>query len=96
MLYADGHALRDPQLSPVYGNFSGFPPMILTSSTRDLSLFNTAGVHRKLRQAGVVADLHVFESHSHAQYQGDPEAPETKEHFGEPTSCQTHDIADLV
>jgi len=82
-LYANGHDLRDPQLSPVYGDFSGFPPTILTSGTRDLFLSNTVRVHRKLRQAGVVADLHVFEGQSHAQYLGDPDAPETKEHFGE-------------
>jgi acetyl esterase/lipase len=44
---------------------------------------NTVRVHRKLRQAGVVADLHVFEGQSHAQYAGDADAPETKEHFGE-------------
>ena len=43
-------------------------------------------VHRKLRQAGAVADLHVFEGQSHAQYAGDPVAPETKEHFDELTA----------
>jgi len=85
-LYANGHDLRDPQLSPVYGDFSGFPPTILTSGTRDLFLSNTVRVHRKLRQAGVVADLHVFEGQSHAQYAGDPDAPETKEHFSELTA----------
>jgi epsilon-lactone hydrolase len=85
-LYANGHDLKDPQLSPVYGDFSGFPPTILTSGTRDLFLSNTVRVHRKLRQAGVVADLHVFEGQSHAQYAGDPDAPETKEHFGELTA----------
>jgi epsilon-lactone hydrolase len=85
-LYANGHDLKDPQLSPVYGDLSGFPPTILTSGTRDLFLSNTVRVHRKLRQAGVVADLHVFEGQSHAQYAGDPGAPETKEHFGELTA----------
>jgi epsilon-lactone hydrolase len=85
-LYANGHDLRDPQLSPVYGDFSGFPPTILTSGTRDLFLSNTVRVHRKLRQAGGVADLHVFEGQSHAQYAGDPDAPETREHFGELTA----------
>jgi monoterpene epsilon-lactone hydrolase len=85
-LYANGHDLRDPQLSPVYGDFSGFPPTILTSGTRDLFLSNTVRVHRKLRQAGVVTDLHVFEGQSHAQYAGDPDAPETREHFGELTA----------
>jgi monoterpene epsilon-lactone hydrolase len=85
-LYANGHDLRDPQLSPIYGDLSGFPPTILTSGTRDLFLSNTVRVHRKLRQAGVVADLHVFEGQSHAQYAGDPDAPETKEHFSELTA----------
>ena len=82
-LYANGTDLKDPQLSPVYGDYAGFPPTILTSGTRDLFLSNTVRVHRKLRQAGVVSDLHVFEGQSHAQYAGDPHAPETKEHFGE-------------
>jgi acetyl esterase/lipase len=85
-LYANGHDLKDPQLSPIYGDFSGFPPTILTSGTRDLFLSNTVRTHRKLRQAGVVSDLHVFEGQSHAQYAGDPDAPETKEHFGELTA----------
>jgi acetyl esterase/lipase len=39
--------------------------------------------HRKLRQAGVEAVLQVFEGMSHAQYQFDPYAPETKEVFTE-------------
>jgi epsilon-lactone hydrolase len=85
-LYANGHDLKDPQLSPIYGDLTGFPPTILTSGTRDLFLSNTVRVHRKLRQAGVVADLHVFEGQSHGQYAGDPDAPETKEHFGELTA----------
>jgi acetyl esterase/lipase len=40
-------------------------------------------VHRKLRAAGVVADLIVFEGMSHAQYLFAPDAPESKEHFAE-------------
>jgi acetyl esterase/lipase len=39
--------------------------------------------HRKLRQAGVVAELQVYEGMSHAQYNFDPYAPETKEVFSE-------------
>ena len=66
--YANGHDLADPLLSPVYGDMSGFPPAILTSGTRDLLLSNTVRVHRKLRQAGVDAALHVYEGQSHAHY----------------------------
>ena len=31
-LYANGHDLKDPQLSPIYGDFHGFPPTILTTA----------------------------------------------------------------
>jgi acetyl esterase/lipase len=80
-LYANGHDLKDPMLSPVYGDMHGFPPAILTTGTRDLLLSNTVRVHRKLRQAGVEADLHVYEGQSHAQYMRD--TPEAKEAFEE-------------
>jgi acetyl esterase/lipase len=83
LLYANGHDLKDPQLSPIYGDFSGFPPAILTSGTRDLFLSLTVLTHRKLRRAGVEAELQVFEGMSHAQYYFDPFVPESKEAFTE-------------
>ena len=82
-LYANGHDLKDPLLSPIYGDMHGFPPAILTTGTRDLLLSNTVRVHRKLRQAGVEAVLQVFEGQSHAQYYRDVSAPETREAFEE-------------
>ncbi|HEU5296817.1 MAG TPA: alpha/beta hydrolase, partial [Burkholderiaceae bacterium] len=82
-VYAAGHDMKDPLISPVYGDMSGFPPTILTSGTRDLLLSNTVRVHRKLRQAGVEAVLQVYEGQSHAHYLRDDSAPETKEAFGE-------------
>jgi monoterpene epsilon-lactone hydrolase len=59
LLYANGHDLKDPMLSPVYGDLHGFPPTILTTGTRDLALSSTVRIHRKLRQAGVEAQLEV-------------------------------------
>ncbi|MBV8113637.1 MAG: alpha/beta hydrolase fold domain-containing protein [Silvibacterium sp.] len=53
----------------------GFPPAILTTGIRDLLLSNTVRVHHKLREAGVDAQLEVFEGQSHAQYQFDDRAP---------------------
>jgi len=86
MIYAHGHDLKDPLLSPVYGDMHRFPPAILTTGTRDLLLSNTVRVHRKLRAAGVEAQLEVYEGQSHAQYQFDDRVPETKEAFGEITT----------
>jgi epsilon-lactone hydrolase len=82
-MYANGHDLKDPMLSPVYGDMSGFPAAILTTGTRDLLLSSTVRVHRKLRQAGVEAVLQVYEAQSHAQFMRDPSAPESKEAFEE-------------
>jgi epsilon-lactone hydrolase len=82
-LYANGHDLKDPFISPVYGDFHGFPPTILTTGTRDLFLSNTVRVHRKLKAAGVEAVLNVYEGQSHAQYALAADAPESAEAFTE-------------
>ena len=81
-LYAAGHDLTDPLISPLYGDFTGLPPAILTSGTRDLLLSDTVRAHRKLRRAGVTAELQVFEAQSHAQFMI-PGVPETAEAFEE-------------
>jgi acetyl esterase/lipase len=82
-LYANGHDLKDPLLSPIYGDMRAFPPTMLLSGTRDLLLSNTVRVHRKLRQAGVEAALHVFEGQPHGAWYRDASAPESKEAFEE-------------
>ena len=82
-LYANGRDLKDPLLSPIYGDVHDFPPAILTSGTRDLYLSNTVRMHRKLRAAGVEAVLQVWEGQSHAQYISDINAPEVKEYHDE-------------
>lgn len=81
-LYAGRRNLADPLISPINGDFRGFPPAILTSGTRDLLLSDTVRAHRALRRAGVEAVLQVFEGQSHAQFL-DPGVPETAEAFGE-------------
>lgn len=74
LLYADGHDLADPYLSPLFGDFAkGFPPTFLQSGTRDLFLSNTVRMHRALRKAGVPCELHVFEGMPHGGFGGAPE-----------------------
>lgn len=77
LLYAAGHDLADPYLSPLFGDFSkGFPPTLLTTGTRDVFLSNTVRFHRALRRAGVPAELHVMEACGHVQFPHSPEAEE--------------------
>jgi monoterpene epsilon-lactone hydrolase len=81
--YANGHDLKDPLLSPIFGDMHGFPPTILNTGTRDLLLSNTVRVHHKLRQAGVEAALYVHEGMPHGGWYRDSAAPESKEAFEE-------------
>jgi epsilon-lactone hydrolase len=67
-LYANGRSLKDPLVSPVYGDFGGFPPTFLVSGTRDLFLSNTVRVQQKLLQAGVPTELVVEEGQYHMAY----------------------------
>jgi acetyl esterase/lipase len=70
-LYAGSHDLTDPYLSPIYGDFTkGFPPTFLQSGTRDLLLSDTVRMHRKLLQAGIPAELHVWEAMPHGGFGG--------------------------
>ena len=74
-LYANGHPLTDPLLSPLFGDLTAFPPTLLTTGTRDLFLSNTVRMHRALRQVGVPAELHVFDAMPHIGFPpGSPES----------------------
>ena len=66
--YVAASCLEDPLISPIYGDFSGFPPTYLVTGTRDILLSDTIRVHRKLRQSGVEASLSVYEGLFHGAY----------------------------
>jgi len=82
-LYAGGRDLKDPLVSPHYGNVDGFPPTLLMTGTRDLLLSNTARTDMKLRQAGVVADILVYDGTSHGDYIAVMDSPESLHAFAE-------------
>ncbi len=70
LLYAGGADLAHPYLSPLFGDVAGFPPTLLQAGTRDLFLSNAVIMHRKLRRAGVRAELHVWDGMPHAGFGG--------------------------
>jgi len=76
--YAGKTDRKDPVLSPLFADLTGWPPSLLVTSTRDLLLSDTAMFHRALLRAGDDAQLVVYEALPHAfwyHYQ----LPETKE-----------------
>lgn len=82
-MYAGNADPKHPFISPVYGDVANFPPTYLISGARDLLLSDTIIMHRKLRRAGVAAELHVYEGMSHADYAFAANLPESQEHFRE-------------
>ena len=65
----------DPMVSFLFGDLSGLPPTLVMSSTRDLLLSQSCLLHLALRDAGVAADLLVYEGMPHAFWIG-PDCPE--------------------
>ncbi|MBV8804388.1 MAG: alpha/beta hydrolase [Sinobacteraceae bacterium] len=76
-LYAGGHDLAHPYLSPLFGDFTkGYPRTFLQAGTRDLFLSNTVRMHRALLKAGIPVELHIFEGMPHGGFGGAPEDEE--------------------
>ncbi len=76
-LYAGAAGVTHPLVSPVFGEFSGFPPTVFVTGTRDILLSDTVRVYRAMRTAGVTARLEVHEAMSHAEYIYAFDAPES-------------------
>lgn len=70
--------LKNQLVSPIYGEFDGFPPAYLVTGTRDLFLSNTARLHTKLLEAGVETDMIVVEGMAHGDYAFHHKLPESK------------------
>jgi acetyl esterase/lipase len=83
VMYAGELGINDPYVSPIYGDFSNFPPTYIISGTRDILLSDAVRVHRALRRTGVEADLHIYEGQAHGDYIFVLNAPESFEHYAE-------------
>ncbi len=59
---ADSH---HPYVSPLFGDFSGFPPALIQVSDREMLYSDALGVAQKLQQAGSKVRLSVYEGMFH-------------------------------
>lgn len=74
LLYASGADLADPDLSPLFADFSkGFPPALIQAGTRDLFLSNAVRLHDALRRSGNQSELLICEGMPHGAFGGTPE-----------------------
>jgi monoterpene epsilon-lactone hydrolase len=56
---------HDPELSPAYADFKGFPDMLLFAGSTEVFLDDARTVARRAREAGVRAELHVYRHMPH-------------------------------
>jgi len=58
--YADGLDVRDPYLSPSFGDYHGFPRMLLQVSSNEILLSDSEMVYENARDHGVDCTLTVY------------------------------------
>lgn len=63
--YAPGETLDDPRISPLHGDMSNLPPMLVHVGTREVCLGDSARFAEKMRQAGSSAILRVYDGMFH-------------------------------
>jgi acetyl esterase/lipase len=69
LMYAAGHDLAHPYLSPLFGDFTkGYCPTLVQAGTRDLFLSNAARMDEKLRRAGIETQLILNEAMPHGGF----------------------------
>ena len=59
-MYAGGHALTDPLVSPLYGDFAGAPPMLIQAGDLEVLLDDSVRLAERATAAGVDAELRVW------------------------------------
>lgn len=63
--YAGGQALSNPLISPLFGNFKGFPPTYIQVGDNEILLSDATLLHKKLLKENVSAHLDVYKGMWH-------------------------------
>jgi acetyl esterase/lipase len=73
----DDSLMRHPCVSPVYGDFTGLPPLFFQAGSTEILLDDSRRCVERARAAGVEAELEVWKEMPHG-WQGLPFAPESQ------------------
>ena len=64
-LYLGSQARRTPFASPLYGDFTGLPPLLIQAGENEMLLDDARGVHAKALATGVSSELQIFKGVPH-------------------------------
>lgn len=65
MNYAKGENLEDPYISPLFGDFEGFPPTYIQAGDNEILLNDSTMLHKKMVKANVSVKMDVFKGMWH-------------------------------
>lgn len=63
--YAEGQELKDPFISPLFGDFTGFPPTYIQVGDNEMLLSDSTLLHKKLIKANVSVKIDVYKGMWH-------------------------------
>lgn len=63
--YVKDEALDNPLISPLFGDFTGFPPVYIQVGDNEILLSDATRLHKKMIQANVSAKIDVFKGMWH-------------------------------
>lgn len=77
--YAGGQDLKNPLISPVYGDFTEFPPMLIHVGTEEILLDDSVMLAEKAKESNVDVKIKIWEGMWHVWHLMGNVVPEGKE-----------------
>ena len=81
--YAGDHDKMDCYISPLFGDFRGFPPMLIQVGSLEMLLSDSVSVAAKAREQGIRVRLSIYEGMFHVFQMGLRMMPESKKAWHE-------------
>jgi len=74
---------KNPYISPIFGDFKGFPPVLMQVGEKEMLLSDTVEVAKKMEETGLDVKMHIYPGMFHVFQLGLNLFPEEKEAWNE-------------
>ena len=81
--YAGDDDPANPYISPLFGDFAGFPPMLVQAGSIEMLLCDSTRLAQKAREAGVKVRISIYEEMFHVFQMAELMLPESKQAWEE-------------
>ena len=64
--YLQSESPKNPEISPIFADFNGFPPIFIQVATREMLLNDSLVIAEKMKKQGVSVTVDIWEGMFHA------------------------------